>query len=86
MFFLAPLCQDKSSKCSSYDASYCSHYDHIKQQCPKTCNQCGKLLRILCVHFMFKNYFSSGINRKKTHGFSDIHMNCQFHYLTWSLK
>ncbi|XP_078348573.1 uncharacterized protein LOC144633604 [Oculina patagonica] len=37
----AGLCQDHQLKCSDY-ASYCS-YDHVKKQCPLTCNQCDNV-------------------------------------------
>ena len=42
-FFSAPVCKDLNSKCSNY-ARYCTGYDHIKKQCPLTCNLCRKLL------------------------------------------
>ncbi|KAL9956719.1 hypothetical protein ACROYT_G038240 [Oculina patagonica] len=38
----APLCQDKNSQCSNFDERYCL-YEHVKQQCPKLCNQCGTI-------------------------------------------
>ncbi|XP_022794897.1 uncharacterized protein LOC111333562 [Stylophora pistillata] len=38
----APLCQDKLDKCSDY-ANYCGRYDNIRQQCPRTCNQCATI-------------------------------------------
>lgn len=40
--FSAPLCQDKHDQCSDH-VSYCGSYDHVRKQCPRTCNQCGML-------------------------------------------